>query len=127
MVVGGWGYINIIRLNNISVPLLRLGEMVYPPPERDWPVHKQKIDVLQSQIVQAVLQSLRHVVRVVLVVPDLGRQEDLTPGDVCVADCFADCGFGAVSILLAPGMSFKSLVRVGEGTLVRCRCVCIRR
>lgn len=62
-------------------------------------MHEKKVNIFQTQVIQRIRQSLRHVVRVVLVVPQLGREEDLLARDAGLFNCSADCFFRSIPVV----------------------------
>jgi hypothetical protein len=63
-------------------------------------VDEEEIHIIKTEIIQRVLERLLDVVRVVLVVPQLRREEDLFAGDAALLDGVADGLFGAVASAL---------------------------
>jgi hypothetical protein len=63
-------------------------------------VDQEEIHIIKTEIIQRVLESLLDVVRVVLVVPQLRREEDFLAGDAALLDGVADGLFGAVAVIL---------------------------
>lgn len=49
-------------------------------------MNQEQVDVVELQIVERALKGLRHIVRMVLVVPELGRYEELFTGHSALLD-----------------------------------------
>jgi hypothetical protein len=59
-------------------------------------VHEVEIEIVGSEVLERGVEGGFHVVRVVRVVPEFGRDEEVGAGDAGFLDGGADCGFGAV-------------------------------
>ena len=59
--------------------VLVLGEDDVPPLEADGPVDEVEIQVVEAQVRKGLLAGGLHVVRVVAIVPQLARDEELLP------------------------------------------------
>lgn len=100
-----------------------LGEEVIAAPPGDGPVHQVEIHIVNSQIVQRLLQRTRNVSRIMLVVPQLGRDEYFFARDTAPRDGVPDGFLGPVPEFIGIGPFGGAKLKVQE-LLTRglCRC-----
>jgi hypothetical protein len=99
-----WGeatYIHIINILGRRLPIRTLRELLFAALKRNRPVYQVEIHIVEAEIIQRILERLLNIVRVVLVVPQLRREEDLFTGDAALPDGIADGLFGAVAVSLS--------------------------
>ena len=61
-------------------------------------MHQEKVDIFKIQVVERILKGLGDVIGVVLVIPELGRDEKLITGHTTFLDGFSYSLFGSVAI-----------------------------
>ena len=84
----GGRWVNFIII--LQAPVLILREAIVAPLEGSWPVDEVEVQVVHPKVGQGLPAGSLHVLRVVLVVPQLGGDEDLLPGNPGGSDTRSD-------------------------------------
>ena len=91
----GFPGVDVVRVARLDLVVL-LGHEGVAPGEGGGPVHEVEVEVVRAQVFEGGVDGRFDVVRVVRVVPELGRDEDFGAGDAAFLDGCADGGFGPV-------------------------------
>lgn len=89
-------------------------------------MHQEQINVSHIQVVEGVLERLRDIVRVVFVVPQLGRDKELLAGDSALFDGISDSLFGSVAGITLTYMPSRKSRCLWGLTFEQCQCGDIR-
>lgn len=95
--MGSNTYIDIISIVRDQVAVLIGWKWVIAALEGDGPVHKEKVEVFKTQVVQCFLEGFSNIVGVVSVVPQLASNEKLAPWHTALLDGFSHSWLSAVA------------------------------
>lgn len=92
-------YVDIIDILNLWFPIAILGEHLVSTSKRNRPMHQVEVNVVHSKVVQARVESLFNIIRMMLVTPEFSDDEDLVSRDTAVLDALPDGAFGSVAVV----------------------------
>lgn len=107
-IASNWTYIKVVNIFSYQLSVFVGWEWIISTFEGNGPVDQEEVNIFQTQIIQALLQCLTNIIRMVLVVPQLCRNKDLAPGYAALLYGFADSRLSTVAMRVSLVMCVES-------------------
>jgi len=78
-------------------------------------MHQVQVNIVGTEVFEGSIQGLFYIVRVMRVVPELGREEDLVAGDAGLLNCITYGRFSAVDARCVD-VAVTGLKSMGDGS-----------